>query len=298
MTTENPCLFASERELPAFQDCYFYHSMTIPGHGEVSGEWDLRGREQDYLGHIELAGKKVLEIGTASGYLGFWMEQQGASVTGYDLSDQQEWDIVPYHDLDYTAHIAQTKAHVRRLNNSWWFARKHFRSTARVAYGTVYELSPQLGGYDIVTMGSILLHLRDPFLAVQKAASLARDTLVVTDLLPSTKQRAIGSVSDEGSIARFLPDAQSCSPTETWWRLSPQLVAEFAKILGFKDIDISVHRQRFAGGELDLYTLVSRRAARTKTRSDQHARQDSIRTKIHFDLAQALSTITAKLHGK
>jgi hypothetical protein len=286
MTTENPCLFAAERELPAVEDCYFYHSMTIPGHGEVSGEWDLRGREQDYLGHIELAGKKVLEIGTASGYLGFWMEQQGAVVTGYDLSDQQEWDIVPYHDLDYTAHIAQRKAHIRRLNNSWWFARKHFQSRARVAYGTIYELSPQLGRYDIVTLGSILLHLRDPFLALQKAAGLALESLVVTDLLVMTKEQALSS--GEAPFVRFMPDARSCSPTETWWRLSPQFVAETAKILGFKDIDISVHRQRHAKGELDLYTLVGSRAARTQARRDHdahnHARGWRSRFSSRFNL--------------
>ena len=102
----------THRASPSIDDCAFYHSMTIPGHGEVKGEWDLRGREKEYLGNIDLAGKKVLEIGTASGHLCFWMEQQGADVTGYDLSEKQEWDIVPYHDYDYTEHVArEERAH-------------------------------------------------------------------------------------------------------------------------------------------------------------------------------------------
>ena len=48
----------SHRAEPAFDDCAFYHSMTIPGHGNVTGEWDLRGREREYLGNIDLTGKE------------------------------------------------------------------------------------------------------------------------------------------------------------------------------------------------------------------------------------------------
>ena len=34
------------------EDCYFYHTMDIPKHGTVIGEWDLRGNEDNYLGKI------------------------------------------------------------------------------------------------------------------------------------------------------------------------------------------------------------------------------------------------------
>ncbi len=122
---------ATHRPDPSIEECYFYHSMTLPGHGEVQGEWDLRGREREYFGNVELAGRKVLEIGTASGHLCFWMEQQGADVLSYDLSPQQDWDIVPYHNYDYGDHIAGRKQHIRELNNAWWFAHKRFHSKAQ-----------------------------------------------------------------------------------------------------------------------------------------------------------------------
>jgi len=268
---------------PSFEDCYFYHSMTIPGHGEVVGEWDLRGRERDYLGQVELPGKTVLEIGTASGHLCFWMERQGAKVVGYDLSEAQDWDVVPYHNFDYANHIAQRKERIRKLNNSWRFAHERFGSRAQVAYGTVYEISPALGEFDIVTMGSILLHLRDPFLAIQTAASVARNTLVITDLLMLTYDQAAATVLGQGKIVRFMPDASTCSPYETWWGVSPHFVAEVVQILGFNDVRFSVHRQRHIGGEMDLYTIVANRTTGDKPHYNESAYNQLILRTFNYD---------------
>jgi 2-polyprenyl-3-methyl-5-hydroxy-6-metoxy-1,4-benzoquinol methylase len=248
-----------QRATPAFDDCYFYHSMSLPGHGEVKGQWDLRGREKEYLGQVDLAGKKVFEIGTASGHLCFWMESQGADVLAYDLSPEQDWDIVPYHNFDYSEHIAQRKDHIQKLNNAWWFARERFQSNARVIYGSVYELSPRIGRFDVVTMGSILLHLRDPFLAIQKAASLSTDTLIITDVLQLTEDQAAATVFGQGRVGRFRPDAATCWPYETWWELSPHFVAQAVQILGFTDVQSSVHRHRFINLDMELYTIVARR---------------------------------------
>ena len=79
-------IYAIPRAVTSLQDCYFYHSMEIPGWGEVRGEWDLRGGEAAYLGNVDLKDKRVLELGAASGFLSFYMERQGADVVGYDPS--------------------------------------------------------------------------------------------------------------------------------------------------------------------------------------------------------------------
>ena len=82
------------------EDCYFYHTCEIPGFGLVTGEWDLRGHESEYLGGVSFNGKSVLEVGPASGYISFWMEDNGANVTAYDLDINRKWDFVPFHDVD------------------------------------------------------------------------------------------------------------------------------------------------------------------------------------------------------
>jgi hypothetical protein len=73
-------IFAKPLKVDDVADCYFYHTMELPSHGVINGEWDLRAGVHDYLGRVEFAGKRVLEIGPASGFLTFEMEKRGAGV--------------------------------------------------------------------------------------------------------------------------------------------------------------------------------------------------------------------------
>ena len=65
MTDEK--IFATPRKVEDVADCYFYHTMELPGRGVIEGrDWDLRNRVDEYLGHVDFAGQRVLEIGPAS----------------------------------------------------------------------------------------------------------------------------------------------------------------------------------------------------------------------------------------
>jgi hypothetical protein len=261
-------IWAEPRNVTSIDDCYFYHTMDIPGHGVVHGPWDLRGREAAYLGNVSLAGKRVL-VGTASGHLCFAMEKMGASVVSYDLSDEQSWDVVPYAGFDTKQFMAERKAHIRQLNNGYWFAHRAFNSSAKVVYGSVYEIPDNIGTFDACTFGSILLHLRDPFLALQRASAHVQETIIVTDVFNTLglRQHAYNmwlamaeAVSGSGvKLIRFLPNAKSRAPLDTWWILTPRLVSEFLQILGFECTTISFHRQLSENRECKLFTVVGQR---------------------------------------
>jgi len=249
-------IWAEPRNVTSISDCYFYHTMDIPGYGTVEGEFDLRGKESSYLGNVNFQGKRVLELGTASGYLCFAMERMGAEVVAYDLSDEQEWDIVPYAGFDYGKYISEFKEHVRRINNGFWIAHRAFNSRSKVTYGSVYEIPDDIGQFDICTLGAILLHLRDPFLALQRAAAHVRETIVVTDVAALTDNKLLTRKRLE-----FMPNASNCSPKETWWKLSPGLISEFLQILGFVHTTISFHRQLHNGRKVKFYTVVGNKKA-------------------------------------
>lgn len=119
MNIQNP--FSPSRQVTDISDCYFYHVMNLPGYGEVGGEWDLRGGEESYLGGVSFQGKRVLELGTASGYLCRFMESKGADVIGFDLSDDLFWDVVPFAGLDISSARLGMRDHIERLKNGWWF---------------------------------------------------------------------------------------------------------------------------------------------------------------------------------
>ena len=94
-------IYATPRMVTDVTECYFYHVMDLPGYGRVGGEWDLRDVAQEYLGCVDYSGKRVLEVGTASGFLCFFLEGQGAEVVAYDLSEDQLWDVVPLSWFDH-----------------------------------------------------------------------------------------------------------------------------------------------------------------------------------------------------
>jgi hypothetical protein len=194
------------------------------------------------------------------------MEKMGAEVVAYDLSEQQEWDIVPYAGLDVSRYISERKRHIHRLNNGYWFAHRAFGSAAKVVYGSVYEVPEPIGMFDVCTFGSILLHLRDPFLALQRVTAHVRDTVIVTDVTsrpgaPAVVYNLLGMIEAMTGIhlMRFMPNASRRSPLDTWWVLTPRSISEFLKVLGFAETSVTYSRQRHEHKEMLLFTVVGRR---------------------------------------
>jgi SAM-dependent methyltransferase len=253
-------IFAIPRTIDDPAVCYFYHTMEIPTHGLVQGEWDLRPGVDNYLGGVDFKGKRVLEIGTASGFLCFHMESRGAEVVAYDLSEDQAWDIVPYQGADIAQAVMDYKAHIRKLNNGYWFAHKRFNSKAQVAYGSVYAIPEQIGPVDISVFGAVLLHVRDPFLALQNALRLTRQTVIVTDVMPRAYLflKLVRPVT--GDYMRFVPKCTTRTPWETWWGLSPEVITRFIGVLGFEKVAMKFHTQRFCDGRrVRFFTVIGHR---------------------------------------
>jgi hypothetical protein len=111
-----------------------------------------------------------------------------------------------------------------------------------------------------------LLHLRDPFLALQKAAVITTETIIVTDLIWPPEIDGKSSTIEIPDIA-FYPDSEKDLPgqAETWWHFSPSLISRFVKILGFRKVQVSYHQQKYQGPNqpaklYNLYTVVGNRA--------------------------------------
>ncbi len=261
-------------------DYYFYHTIDLPSLGEMKGEWDLRPFVDDYLGHVPLAGKRVLEMGAANGFLSFYMEKKGASVVSYDLSPELDWDMVPFAHKDGTAWAPKRKNHIRKLNNAYRLGHSLFHSKAELVHGTVYDIPKTVGLVDISTFGSILLHVRDPFLAIEQAAKITKETIVITEILDNNRQKIINQLfgwMGESTVRKirskllgpsmiFRPIAKIGHPEETWWHFTPEILEQFLQVLGFGDIQVKYHKQFFAQhNKIQLmYTIVANRTVPIK----------------------------------
>jgi len=250
--------FAEPRHVESIDECYFYHTMDVPGHGVVEGEWDLRPNIDSYLGGQTFTGQRLLDVGAANGIISFHAEKKGAEVISFDLSEDYSWDIVPYSTPELDAVDRERRSHLRRINSGYWLCHRLHGSKAKAVYGNVYNIPTEIGEVDVAFYGSILLHLRDPFLALQGGARLAKSMLIVSDICP------YGELGPR--IARFLkhpvfiPDPERNTPWDTWWILPPRLIQKYMRILGFPRTTLTWHRQLYLGRPRTVYTVVGWRA--------------------------------------
>ncbi len=257
-------VYARPRTVASIDECSFYHTMEIPGVGTVEGLWDLRGAEEQYLGSVDLTGKRVLEIGPASGYLSFHMERQGAEVVALDLDEHQEWDVVPYANVDWKRWREDRRAGLQTLNNSFWFAHQAFNSRIRAVYGSVYAVPQEIGEVDISVMACVLLHLRDPFLALQNILNLTKDKVIITEtfyphFLSGFVTELMAKIGIRFPICTFIPKLRR-PEMGTWWWLAPEAIRQFLSVLGFTSHRTTYHyRARHRGRRQLLYTVVGER---------------------------------------
>lgn len=245
-------IYSNPRNVRDVTDCYFYHTMDLPGLGRIDGDWDLRPNIEPYLGGVDFKGRRVLDVGCANGGLTFYLEQQGADVVSFDLDKSQNWELVPFAKWAEFDHRSRSmKTFIDRINNAFWFAHRLLGSKARVVNGSVYAIPDAIGPVDIVVLGSILLHLRDPFRALESALRLCERTVIIADLYH-------GQESTE-PVLGLLPNAETVEPIDTWWDVRPEWVVRAIGVLGFEDVEISHHTQKGPGGDTELYTVVGKR---------------------------------------
>ncbi|MHA6718836.1 class I SAM-dependent methyltransferase [Sphingomonas sp. RS6] len=247
--------YAHPRTVKSIDDCYFYHTMDIPGHETVEGEWDLRGLVDRYLGHFDFANKRVLDVGAASGILTFHIEKQGAQVVSFDLSDAFDWDIVPFAENDADETRRARRRHIQKINNAYWYCHQAYNSDAQMVNGVVYDIPTSIGPVDVSVLGSILLHLRDPFLALTNVAALTKETIIVSELSPYGKLASLFRRNP-----RFMP--RGLKPNginDGWYRMPPLLVREYLAILGFGNQRIVWNKFKYGDRTRQIYTIVASR---------------------------------------
>jgi tRNA (mo5U34)-methyltransferase len=153
----------------------WYHSIELPGGIVTPGRFDTRKAARKIPLPASLAGKRCLDVGTADGFWAFEMERRGAAeVVAIDLIDPSK------RDLTRKAHQRSTaEGDVSRQTETFALARRLLDSKVEWRNLSVYDLSPdEVGTFDFVFMGSLLVHLRDPVLALQAVRSVVGGELM------------------------------------------------------------------------------------------------------------------------
>lgn len=145
---------------------FWYHCVDVVPGVTTPGWFDLRP-VVDQFPWPDVRGKRCLDIGTYDGFLAFELERRGASeVVAIDVEDHLLWDWPPdYREAELPrdpGFSGPPKGDGFRLIAELTGSNVEWRAL------NIYDLDPDdIGTFDVVVCGSLLLHLRDPIRALE-----------------------------------------------------------------------------------------------------------------------------------
>jgi tRNA (mo5U34)-methyltransferase len=212
---------ASHPDLRAEVERYpWYHTLEL-GDGIVTNAmFDHRPVVHRYPLPADLAGMRCLDVGTMDGFWAFEMERRGAdSVVAIDLDDPDAMDW-PYSLRDHDKALDETKAERFAL------AKRALGSNVERVTLSAYDLSPELGTFDLVFCGDLLLHLKDPITPVERMRSVCRDSAVIVNTIKRFRFREKLSLAELDGIDQFV-----------WWTTNLAGLRRIVLAAGFARID-------------------------------------------------------------
>jgi tRNA (mo5U34)-methyltransferase len=202
----------------------WYHSIELAPGVVTRGMFDHRPYVKHYGLPENLAGKRVLDVGTFEGFWAFELESRGAEVVALDVPRIQK--------LDWPPRLRPKDDEER--GDRFRLAAEARGSTVRWVGTSVYDATPEeLGGqFDLVFCGSILIHLRDPMLALERMAALCRDRFILAEEYARRVEWIPGL-----KLTEFKSGAHM-----TWWRPTTRTWISMVHTAGFEDVG---HHGRF-----------------------------------------------------
>jgi tRNA (mo5U34)-methyltransferase len=190
----------------------WYHSIEVAPGVVTPGLFDLRPIV-DKLPWPDIRGKRCLDIGTGDGFFAFELERRGAAeVVATDVAAHEDWDWEPHNRESGVRYFHHLFGPEKRAGFD--LVHRLLGSSVRLEQISIHDLAPdQVGEFDVVVCGSLLLHLRDPLGALGAIRSVCRDAFLSTnqvDLVRSVLVRDKPLVRLDGTSGMgqwWLPNA-------------------------------------------------------------------------------------------
>jgi tRNA (mo5U34)-methyltransferase len=132
---------------------------------------------------------RAIDVGTWDGFWAFELERRGAEVVAIDVDEEREYDWPPRR--------RPRQFEPTDRGRGFRLARELLHSRVERVSCNLYELSPErVGVFDLAFCGSVLIHVRDQLLALERIASVCQGQLILaeeydrlTSLLPIALNR-------------------------------------------------------------------------------------------------------------
>lgn len=200
----------------------WYHSIRL-GQGVITpGIFDHVPYLSKHPLPERMDGMRVLDVGTFDGFWAFEFEKRGAAeVVALDIGKRRELDLQPRIRNGLT-----TEELDEEFGRGFFTARDILGSKVRREVLSVYDLSPErLGTFDVVNVGSILLHLLNPMKALDHIRSVVGGYASIAECysprIPFRLLRYLGGVNHTA-----------------WWSFSVGCLHQMIIDAGFENVEL------------------------------------------------------------
>jgi tRNA (mo5U34)-methyltransferase len=200
----------------------WYHTIDL-GNGVVTeGMFDHRPAIDRYLLPSDLSGMRCLDVGTMDGFWAFEMERRGADeVLATDVGRVDDLDWPPRWRAQVEPTLDETKEARFRL------AHEALGSRAQRIERSVYDLDADLGQFDLVFCGDLLVHLKDPITAIERMRSVCRGSTIICNPIKRFRFGGRRALAEFDGIGEFQ-----------WWLLSEATLERMMLASGFAGIEV------------------------------------------------------------
>ena len=199
----------------------WYHTLELAPGVVTQGMFDHRAVVDRYMIPADLSGLRCLDVGTMDGFWAFEMERRGAAeVLAVDIDDPEALDWPQSLRATTVKTLDETKAKRFEL------AREALGSRVERHARSVYELDTDLGLFDVVFCGDLLVHLKDPITAVERIRRVCRGRAVVCTPIISSRWSKRRVVAELDGIDEFQ-----------WWLFSLPALERLALAAGFARVE-------------------------------------------------------------
>jgi tRNA (mo5U34)-methyltransferase len=213
----------------------WYHQIDLGDGVRTPGHF----RMADFLPHYHfpdrMDGMRVLDVGASTGFFAYEFERRGAAeVLAVELPSWADHDWTPRYRAEYESKAHDEKSNIDRevMRDGFAVVGEALGSTrVQRIWKTIYQLDPaEIGTFDLVFSGAMLMHVRDPVLGLQRMRACCKDTgraiVSISTSMPDSKE----------PVARFVGEWDQCN----WWQMSPRCLDEMLQCCDFGTIE---HRE-------------------------------------------------------
>ena len=204
----------------------FYHTVEIGNGVVMRGHYDHRPALAAYR-FPDVAGKRVLDVGRASGFFSFLFERMGAAhVTAVDLPPSRAKNTAGFEPLSSEG--------VGRLD--FFICHALLRSKVEPVWADAAEVSEATvgAGFDVAFVGSLLVHLADPISCLARIRQVMKPGGVCIIANPIGRFDHILSYVIRRPTARLAPSSKRTS----WWIPNIPCLMEIPRRAGFTDVEL------------------------------------------------------------